>query len=474
MALISAQEYLDRGVKFLQEGNLKEAELIFNRLLNQDYNNKFIIYYLAGVHAKKGENGQARQLFKRVVEIDPNFSEAWNNLGCINRNIPGLMNEALQCFEKALQIHDFVPEYLLNYGSAIINTGQPQKALEIIDKVLKLDLTNQEIVREKALYNKSLCLLELGRYGEAWDLYGYRWVVDDKKDKVRTYGGLPEWNGQKGVKIVVRGEQGLGDEIMFLSMAKDLMKDNQVIIEVNPRLASLFKNSFPNTMVFGTKLEKSSELEWVKIIKPEYRIASGDLGKFFRREEKDFDKTPFIKAETRWIEYAKEKLKDLDKKKLKIGISWKGGVQTEGHCQRLITLEKWLPILENENCEFVSLQYNSDSYHDIEKLQKLYPKIKIHHWQDMASDIDKLAGLIHNLDLIISVPQTAVHLAGAMGKKVWQLNAFKAMWQAGVNGKDMPWYDSVKSYWQENDGNWEKIINKVNKDLCEFQKNTKN
>jgi hypothetical protein len=68
--------------------------------------------------------------------------------------------------------------------------------------------------------------------------------------------------------------------------------------------------------------------------------------------------------------------------------------------------------------------------------------------------------------LIISVPQSVVHLAGALGVPTWQLTPKKAMWQMGAYGHDMPWYRCVKNYWQDDTHTWEPVIQQIKEELC--------
>jgi hypothetical protein len=118
------------------------------------------------------------------------------------------------------------------------------------------------------------------------------------------------------------------------------------------------------------------------------------------------------------------------------------------------------------DCDFISLQYNAEV---VEKVKKFNEQngTNIHHWQDMIDDYDETAGLLMNLDLVISAPQSIVHLSGALGVTCWRLCASQCMWTHGVHGENAPWYGSVSNYWQEENGKWSTVMEQVTKDFKE-------
>jgi ADP-heptose:LPS heptosyltransferase len=193
-------------------------------------------------------------------------------------------------------------------------------------------------------------------------------------------------------------------------------------------------------------------------------LAIGSLCKFYRNELDEFPKTPYLKANAEISQKYKDKLNSLSNRK-KIGISWRGGTTDTGELFRRIELEKWVDLFK-EDFDFISLQYKDDAEKDLQEFNDKYPEFKIHHWRDVIDDYDETAGLIDNLDLIISVPQSIVHLAGAMGVKTLQLTPYRHMWQMGKFGEDMPWYDSVKNIWQKEHGKWDDVMKEAKEHLC--------
>jgi hypothetical protein len=227
-------------------------------------------------------------------------------------------------------------------------------------------------------------------------------------------------------------------------------------------LYEIFRNSFPELTVYGTRKDK--ELAWPKYHSIDAAIPIGSLGRFYRNRKEDFPGLPYLSANEFISKKYQKKLSELSSK-MKIGISWKGGTKQTNVNERYIPLEKWLPIFKEIDADFISLQYTDDAPKAIEALKNDHG-ITIHHWQDVIDDYDETAGLVSNLDFVISVPQSVVHLAGAIGIPTVQLTPKNSLWQMGAYGEDMPWYSCVKNIWQEKQGEWEFVIEKTKGMLC--------
>jgi len=82
------------------------------------------------------------------------------------------------------------------------------------------------------------------------------------------------------------------------------------------------------------------------------------------------------------------------------------------------------------------------------------------------------AGVIENLDLVISVDTSVAHLAGAMGKPVWVLLSYNSNWRWLLNRDDCPWYPTMKLFRQKTEGDWgpvfEQVVNELKKMNSKF------
>jgi len=454
------QEQLNKAINWTADGkNLNEAEDIINGMLNIDKKSHQLLYYLANLFYKKGYITLAIYIYKLCITCKDKFPDAWNNLGFALK-MDGQIPDATEAFKKASTLQPNDADYLMNYGSMFVANGTPDKAIEIFDKAL---LINKNL--PTTLWNKSLALLEKGQYKEGWELYENR--IIENKTFVKSYSskGTPMWDGTKGQTIVVYGEQGIGDQLMWASVLPDVMKDCNVIIDAHSRLFRIFRHSFPNIPVFGTW--KDETMHWTENYKIDAAIPIGSLCKFYRNKKEDFGQAlPYLIADPIIVKKYNNKLKALGDK-LKVGISWKGGIKGTNHNERSIPLREWLPLFDTVDADFISLQYQEDAEKDIEIFHEKYPNSKkIIHWRDTIDDYDETAGLVSNLDFVISVPQSVVHLAGGLGIPTFQLTPKRAMWQMGVYGQHMPWYSFVRNIWQDDTHTWKKVINKAKEEIC--------
>ncbi len=471
----AGENLYERAVNLLQQhksaNELFEAEAIFNGLLNSEWkkngNTLPLLFNLACLHAKRGNIALAVMLYDEVLKIRPDFIEAINNIGFIYRE-EQILDKSKVYFEKTLELVDKLDEkihpnklkekaaYLLNLGALHIANGTPLVAKKIFEESLALDTQDS-----KANWNYALSLLEIGDYERGFEYYEKGERLERIKDRHYSQEGTPYWDGSKNKTVVVFGEQGLGDELMFASVLPDLMRDCKVIIDAHPRLADMFRLNFPSVPVYGTR--KTSELAWAKYHHIDAKVSIGSLSKFYRKKEADFPGTPYLSADPVLIDKYRKKLSDMSTKP-KIGISWRGGIKSTNKDDRHIPLPLWKDILKLD-ATFISLQYDKDIGTKVEAFEK-EAGVCLNHWQSVLDDYDETAGLISNLDLIISVPQSVVHLAGALGVKTWQLTPKRAMWQMGVYGKNMPWYSCVESIWQDESQTWEPVISIVKERLC--------
>ena len=88
---------------------------------------------------------------------------------------------------------------------------------------------------------------------------------------------------------------------------------------------------------------------------------------------------------------------------------------------------------------------------------------------DLA-DFTDTAALISHLDLVITVDTAIAHLAGAMGKKVWQLLPVVPDWRWLLDREDSPWYPTMRLFRQKSKGDWTGVMERVAEALGAFSR----
>jgi Tfp pilus assembly protein PilF len=418
----------------MSEEDYGKGVKLANSVLDEDFDNPLALFLVAYALMKTEKFGAAYHLFRRCAELEPDRTGPWNNAGLCHQETWNL-DDAEMCFREALKRDPEDEAALQNLALICINRCQPKEALKWIRLAEKTGSSSWH-----ADDNKALALLMLGQWKEGWQAYRST-AGRHKQRELRTYRTPeePMWNGEPGT-VVVYGNQGLGDEIAFASCIPDAMAKNEVIVECDHRLEGLFKRSFA-TKVYGTRFKPRA---WDHAI--DYSIPSDCLPSLYRNEDKDFPGTPYLKADPeRRIQW--RALFDTLRKPV-IGVAWTGGLKNTGSVKRSLTLEQLAPVFNAIDATWVSLEYKDRS----EELEDFYlqsgVRILDYPRATRTQDYDDTAGLVAELDLVISATTAVVHLAGALGKECWCLAPNKPRFFYGLQG-DVLWYKSVKMFRQE-------------------------
>lgn len=424
--------------------------------LNHDFLDEECLMMLGACLMKKGKNGVSAALARQAIEIrrrkGQHFPEAMGNLAYALR-AEMKYEAAEEVWRMALEVETdalSVAQILHNLGACALARGQPKEAIALYDRAItkRPDL----IV---AQFNRSFPNLLLGNWKQGWEDYdcGFPAGVRTK----REYNGIPPWDGAPGKTVIVWGEQGIGDEIMFASCIPDLLKDaSKVILDCHPRLVDLFKRSFPEVEIHGTR-KQLSELRWLDDVKAHGSICLSQLATRYRSVDADFPGKPFLKA-------APIKRSDA----LRIGIAWQGGTQETRVDLRTIPLPLWKDVLGAVDAEFYSLQYTPTAAAEVCALEE-ETGIRVRHYPGMvqANNYDVTASFVASLDLVITVPTAAWHLAGALGTPTWLLVPSVAPWVCG-HGAGL-WYGKTQTtFRQKRHEPWAEVMANVGAQLADF------
>lgn len=264
----------------------------------------------------------------------------------------------------------------------------------------------------------------------------------------------PDWDGSEVDSLVIYGEQGLGDEIMYASILPDAMrKAKGVLLECDSRLVGLFQRSFPSIQVEGTR---RSERVWFDGPGQfDAQAAIGSLASLFRPTRESCPKLPYLVADPeRRLQW--RALFDSWKKPV-IGIAWSGGNASTRRRDRAVGLEAFRPLIERTDAVFVSLQYKDPS----EEIEASGLPVKHYPRATQSPDYDDNAALICELDHIVGIHTSVHHLAGALGKPSTILVPHSPMWNYAT-GDSLPWYAGQMFHRQRKNEAWADCIKRLN------------
>lgn len=443
--------------RLAEKQDLKSAWSIVDDALEKDPNDTHGLILASFLCEKEGKVGIGYSLAQRAVSLAPDSAPAFTNLGRMC-DMLWRGDEAKQAFRKALTRNDSAKGRALvnlNMGAVLVQEGRFQEARKFCEAALEMDGNNY-----KAKHNLGMCQLAAGEYPEGWDNYAASVGNTTNRPKWNYADELP-WQGEPGGKVVIYGEQGIGDEISAASMFPDAIKRaDKVILECDKRLAGLYQRSFPEAKVYGTR--NKMEVAWdAEDADPDYSISSLQLGQFFRRSADSFPGTPYLKADpdrmTMWRGLWAEKQKPI------FGIAWTGGTKNTAKHMRRWTLQELLPVFKSIDAHWVCLQY-TDSQAEVDAFVKeTGVDLKTYQFATLSKDYDDTAALVATLDGVVTMQQTALHIAGALGIRTLAGIPATSQWRYGEKGDSMPWYRSVRLFRQKHGENWSRVIGEIAK-----------
>ena len=479
-------QLLQDGARQAGEGDWDAAEQAYRRVLQLAPDNADALYSLAVIHGRRNEYAAARHCLERVLADCPSHVEVINALGNIAR-LQHELEEAARYYTRALDIEPgFVPA-LSNLGLCLKDEGKSQEGIAYLERAFRLrpddagivlnyaagllDLGREAEGEERLLEalrldpnlsdaHTRLATLQLrkGRFREGWREYEWRIYSEEWEPQLRV--DCPVWTGSPldGCVILVRGEQGLGDQIMFASCLPEIIAQAKLCaVEIDGRLKKLFSRSFPAARIYARR--QKGVPGWVADdLKFDCQVQVGSLPYRLGRELDNFPiHRGYLAPDPVQVLAWRSRLGGLGEGP-KVGISWRGGTKETRQATRSVPLSQWVPILKGR-AHWISLQYG-ECKEEIKALARA-EGVTVHHWREAIDDYDETAALVSALDMVVSVQTSIVHLAGALGKRVWVLVPANPEWRYLDRGEALPWYPTARLFRQTQRGEWRPVIRRV-------------
>jgi len=316
----------------------------------------------------------------------------------------------------------------------------------------------------------------MGRLEEGFKEYEIR-HAPEFRSWVLHYTKAPLWKGEKldGKRILIVGEQGLGDELMFANILPDIQRavgeEGRLQIAVDPRLVPLFQRSFPDAEI-GLYDDGKLEGRPVRVFQwarengePDFYAPMGTPLRYLRKTLADFPREAFLKADAEKTAKFRARLEALGPGPY-VGICWRSMVMGAKRGKYYSAIDAWGPILRLPGITFVNLQYGDVSSELARASERL--GVTIHNFTDLnlKDDLDDAAALTTACDLVISAPTAAAAMAGALGVETWFMVASRVWPQLGT--EQYPWYRSTRVFACEKFADWETLIPRVRDALAAF------
>lgn len=429
---------LNELARLLELGEIDKVMKTAESMLYENPEDAAGMYYVAQALLSQQHEEAAYIIMQQATMRRSDRPEMWQTLGHIADRL-WRHSEALACYFKALELNPVDGKTYSSLASGFVGVGEYKQAIAYAERALELE--PEDVV---AKVNKGFAHLSLRQWKEGFE--GYEWMIGhkSKRRKATFYGPKKFWK-KENETVAIYTEQGIGDGLMFSSCIPDALKDaKKVVIDCEPKIRNLLARSFPDADVYGTRHEEAPG--WMGEYQFDSSLPIGSLPFLYRKEDSDFPKTPYLKADPERKRMYRALLDGLGSG-LKVGISWMGGNSYGG--LRKLELDRLKDLVESfPDVHWVNLNYkDADTY-----------GLHIHTWKyaTQTNDYDDTAALVDELDLVISVPQSVVHLAGGLGKETLCIVPDVTRWIYGAEGEDHPWYGSVKVI-----RNWDTNIEQV-------------
>src|SRR5260221_355279 len=306
---------------------------------------------LGSVQSDMGQTDMAIETLRDALLRMPGEAILWNSLATVLAE-NSRAEESLVFYEEAARLEPGFARAYHNLGYAYQHLSQLDKALVCYDKALELVIDPAE--RIETLHSRSICLIGLGKLEEGFREYEIR-----NNERFRCYFhhmiDAPRWHGEdvRGKKLLLVGEQGLGDEILFSNILPDAYaavgEEGKLQICVDPRMISLYQRSYPKAEV-GTYDDRTliddngnKALRLIPFASkdnlPEFWAPMGSALQYYRKSLADFPHKPYLVPDPERVAQYKKQMAALPGKK--VGICWRSMLITGKRAKYFSPIDAW-------------------------------------------------------------------------------------------------------------------------------------
>jgi tetratricopeptide (TPR) repeat protein len=438
--------HLYRALNFEALGMYKAAIESYQDLIKINPSSAQALNNLGILFQKSKQTKKALMCIKQAIDINPNYSPAFSTRALIFKEL-GLYSKAINAYKKSLELNPHNPVTHNNLAILLSELGEDSAAIDFFNKSIGISKNYAN-----AYFNKAEHLLKMGNYSEGWDLYEWRWKTRFRKKKPTTkYTELNLSSNLNGKEILVYGEGGFGDILMFGRYLGKLSKFNAKITVMLPKeLLRIFRDSFKKNQFY--------ELE-TPPPEADFQCSMMSFPKIFGTSLHTIPSiVPYIIINQELQNYWNKIIGQSDS--IKIGIVWSGNnqrnIDKNPLRSRSIRISSFSPLF-NLPLEFHALQKELTE----DDLNFLMSRSNIKTHQTKIEDFSDTGAIISQMDLIISIDTSIAHLAGALGKPLWILvpEAHDYRWVT-IDKKNL-WYPTVTTFKKDRFSSWENLILQV-------------
>ncbi|RYG86670.1 MAG: tetratricopeptide repeat protein [Alphaproteobacteria bacterium] len=457
----------DLGRLAQRMGQLEIAEKLYLKHLATHPGHIEVTNNLATSQRDQGRYGDAIETLRSMIAFAPQEPMLWNTLGTVLSD-KGDMGGSVVFFDEALRLDPAFTKALYNRANVRMALGDVHQSLADIAMALSQIEDPQE--RDTIRMAKAMTEMFAGNLVTGFEDYEARFSthLPEAVSFVTKCPLLTLEDDLLGRHVLVMGEQGLGDEVLFANVLPDLLAaigpDGHMTLAVEHRLIPLMRRSFPGSTIVAhrtaridgrlTRMADGQNDDRV----PDYWTPIGSLFRHFRTTQAAFPSTRnYLQPDPARVAYWKQEL-DNASSAPKVGVVWKS-LRLEGMRLRYFApFDLWRPVLSNPDVMFVNLQYG-DVSEEIEAAKAQGISFWTPPGINLKDDLDDLAALTCAMDLVIGPPNATSNIAAACGVPWWAFSTPDDWQRFGTDR--FPCYPSVRIFPIDGFGEWEGAMARV-------------
>ncbi len=446
-----AEAYGNLGGVLREKGRFKEAIAACRRAtqLKPDYVEAYghlgISLYEQGCYDEAMEN------FERAIQLKPDCADSYSNLGgvLVKQN---QLEEAISACRRAIRLKPDFAEAYNNLGIALFNKGLYAEAIENFDQAIEV---KPDYVG--AYMNRAFTFLLKGDFKRGWKDYCWRRKAESEKTVYPHRYQVPLWDGSPfaGSRLLVHYEQGAGDNIQCVRYLPLVKSHGGTVIFETPKSLSGLLREFDgiDELVEASCEGKPPSVEF------DFYIPLMDLPRVFGTALETIPAdVPYLYADTAKVRYWQKRLAEPG---FKVGIVWAGSARHKNDYNRSCPLKHFAPLADIPGVQLYGLQKGPPAA----QVEQVADKMSVVNLGEEFEDFTDTAAVIENMDLIISVDTSVLHLVGAMAKPAWALIPFVPDWRWLLDRRDNPWYPTARLFRQKRRGDWQGVLTRAAAEL---------
>jgi tetratricopeptide (TPR) repeat protein len=453
----NGKTYLQLGRALEGVGRVQEAIEAVNTACFMDEKPWECLCVMGDLYLKLDDYDQAKSMYKAALNLKPDHGRAFASIGFVLYE-QGILSEAVQYARRAVEA---APDQGLPYfvlGSICLNQGSVDESISLLEKSISLDPLSAN--SHTAL---GLARLTKGELGKAtWEEYEWRFKRPPFQHPPLAFHSIPRWDGNPvGAKVLVWGEQGIGDIIFGMRYIMHLgLPPSQLFLCTDQRLVSISQRSMPGMEISHMWPAEPSRFGITHTLP----LCSG--GEIVGASMAQARSCPYLIPDVELVDKYRLELERSSSRKLKVGISWSSELSKGYGSVKSVDLQLFSIFAKLDWIQLVDLQYGNTLKQRHRFEQETGHAILSPEF-DRKANLEALSALIMACDCVISVSNVTAHITGSLGQKGFVLlpvsKGLMWYWHRGISVS--PWYPSLKLFRQEKAGFWIDELSQVCSDL---------